>query len=346
MSYNLQNVCACPAMQDTLDGHFGSCPYDRIRGDDQFTIFLNSPTNTNGVLQNQVSPGGSQVRTVELTFTQRYTPNHVRDTAVLDCDGGTSPSNYCETYTIDPDEGSSWGITVDPRLYREACGLTFAGWVAMEVQKAMAAIVWAIDIKNIQTMSTHFGEFVTTGLVGPFETRTKSTDTQTDYKLLEDVRYQSKMNYYCSVPFVFGGGELDMYMTRLAAGCCVDPLGVDVGEYARQNNIVYIHDRNVENELGENNFFSVSAGAVQMLTWNGFDGGMLEINDASYVQGTIRDPFSLLTFDYYAKVDCGVWKIWLGLAHKLVFLPLDIVSPEDDLYGANWTNHYVIANPA
>lgn len=345
MSYNLQNVCNCPALQQALDGNFGNCNYDAIRNDDGFTMFLVSPVNTNGALQRNISPGNGKVRTVELTYTQRYNPSHARDTAELDCDGGLAPSNYCEQYTLDPTEGTSWGISFDPNNYREDCSKTFEEWVADEFQKAMAALIGRIDQKNIETMSTNFGEFVTTGLVGPFQTQTQSTDTRTDLKLIEDVTYESMMNYYCSVPFAFGGGELYKYFRRVAAGCCVDPIGADVRDYNNQNGIVFVADRNVETIIGTNHFFTVSAGAVQMLTWNRFEGGRMSVvNDGSYVQGTITDPFTGIKFDYFLQIDCGVWKGWIGLAHKLVFLPLDIVAPDDALYGANWTNHYQIVN--
>lgn len=352
MSYNLQNVCACPVIQDALDGNFGSCNYDAIRGDDGFTQFLISPTNTNGALQKKISPGDGKRRTVELTFSQRYNPSHVTDSAAVQCEGGLAPSNYCEQFTLDPDEGSSWTISVNPRNYQEDCGKTMAGWVASEVQKAMAVLIWRIDQKNIETMSTNFGEFVSNGLVGPFPTSTKSTTPamETSYKLIEDVTFESRENYYCSVPFVFGWGETFKYFQRVAAGCCADPMAMDLGAYARQNQLVFIPDRNVEEILEANHFFTVSAGAVQMLTWNEYEGQYNAIGDDSIQLGTLTDPFTGLKFDYHFKLSCadGVWS-WQGqikLAHKLVFIPIDIVAPDDPLYGANWTNHYVIENPA
>lgn len=344
MSYNLQNVCGCPAFQDDISGYFGNCNYDAIPQDVGVTVFLTSGINTAGRLQTQLSPGNSKIRTVELTYTQRYNPSHVRDNAVPHCDGGLAPSNYCAQYTIDPTEGSSWDMTIDPTNYQEDCGMTINEWISNEFLKAMAAIGGRIDQKNITAISENFGEFVTSGLVGPKETKTKSTNVQTDLQLIEDVTYESMMNYYCSVPFAFGGGELFKYMKRVAAGCCADYLAVDLGEYARQNDFVFVADRHVEQIVGTNHFFTLSAGAVQMITFNRFVGERMKINDGAYIQDTVTDPFTGITYDYVLKNDCGVWKGWIGVAHKLVFLPLDLVAPDDELYGANWTNHYLIAN--
>lgn len=309
-------------------------------------MYLNNPINRDMVLQEQLTRN-TQIREVQLTWIQRAQKNTVVPTAVRSCDAGEKQGTICDSYKIDKDAGSSKSFTIDPGIWTESCA-PIGQWAGALIQDQMNAITGEMNERVITAIGANFGDFAEgsteAGTPGPFATNTSTADIETSLGLIQDVTFESENNGYCGIPFVFGYGELYKYLKRVAAGCCADPLGVDLGQYAQQNGMVFIKDKTVEKQLGENNFFVLDQGSAQLVYWNEFIGAYREFNTGAETQGILIDPISRLPFDFWQKVECGVWNMQLKLAWDVIFMPANTFQSGDEYEGVNGINHFVISN--
>jgi hypothetical protein len=79
-------------------------------------------------------------------------------------------------------------------------------------------------------------------------------------------------------------------------------------------------------------------GALQLLTFNKHRGSKYrEIDAPQLKRGVLAhpNPDINILFDFYAELDCNVWKFYLGVAHHLVAAPADMFFTGDRLSGIN-----------
>ena len=153
---------------------------------------------------------------------------------------------------------------------------------------------------------------------------------------------------YCSAPYIFGYNEIWKYLKyRIPAGCCADS-GLDIARMLQQNTMVAMPNVNIETTFGSNHFITLSAGAVQLVTYNEFEGMELRntITSGDHQEFVIRDPLTQLPFDILMNRPCGGnLNIFIKLAFELCCMPNDLFSVGDRLDGVTQVNEWVISNP-
>lgn len=347
MSYNIGGVCAGPEIQDLLDNHFRVCSPQSQPYDIGTLMFVRSAANMDNAMQEQLTRN-TQRRTVQVIWMQRAQKSEFTTSCTQNCDGGEKEGTNCQDYVIESCLENAW--TVDPLDWEES-ERPVGEWFTKQLQSKMNAGSGRLNQSLVTSISTNFGNFANDeGAVigvGPVVTQTACPTTlltETSHALIEDVTYHAENSGYCTRPTVLGWGEAYKWTKRVAAGCCSDPLGLDLGLFSSQNPLQFIPDKTITEVLGTNHFISLDLGAVQLFTWNRFQGNLREVSDQSYFQRVIIDPFTGIPWDFVGKNDCGVWSFQLMVHFLAAYAPDDSFQVGDEHFNVNGVQHFLINN--
>lgn len=349
MSHTSNTLLECPTIQDKLNDHFTSCDPTTIREPIPFLEFLVSPTNTRGILQNQIAPGNGKIRNIDLVYEPRLHENEAATTSIQSCSSGAEGGQRHENYNLDVAVGTSIPMKFKLTSLAEICEADEL-YIARQLQKMMDAAIRKMattTMSQVPALKGNFGPNVAT-VNGSNElvVATKKSGGDIDTNFIEQISFAALDTAYCSVPYIFGYDEIHKAFKRVKAGCCATD-GLNVGEFARNEGMVFMTDYRVADTFGENHFISVGAGALQLLTYNEFVGprGLRVIDTEDYKQTVITDPATGIKFDMTWKFDCGDIYVQLKLAHKLVGMPHDMFFVDDRLENVTFVNEYLITNP-
>lgn len=347
MSHTVSGLIDCPQIQEDLNTQFTrSAPNNRMEPQG-FTDFVVSKLNTDGTIQNKVSPGGGKKRKVELVYTPPILESEIGTNPERKCTSDNEAGQLSEEYELG-DSGVQYDEVLDIDNMASMCkdnGL----WFAERIQAIMDGLYKKIGTINAQQLSTLYGAFGTgvDGVLNDIKTvSTKKLDGSPNIDMLAEIEFASLDTGYGGTPYIFGFGEAYKYYKKVAASCCASD-GLDLSVFAAQNSSVFVSDKKIDRELN-GDFITLIPGAVQMLHWLQFEGpeGINVINDQSYKQTVITDPRTGIRYDLQIKVDCGKIFVNLKLVHKLIGLPTDMYSVGDPYHGVTFVNRYKISNPS
>lgn len=349
MSHTSNSLITCPTLQDRLNDHFLKCDPTRLREPIPFLEFLTSPTNTSNVIQKQISAGNGKIRSVELVYEPRLNENEVSTSAVQSCSAGSEAGQRSETYTLDTTVGSSYSEKFVLTSLAEICE-SDDSYIARRIQYGMDVMIRKMattTMGQVNALKGAFGPNVAT-VNGSNElvVQTKKSNGDIDTNFIEQISFAALDTAYCGIPYIFGYDEIHKAFKRVKAGCCATD-GLNVGDFARNEGMVFFTDYRVADAFGANHFISVDAGALQLLTYNEFQGprGIRVIDTEDYKQTIVRDPATGIPFDFTWKFDCGSIYMQLKLAHKLIGMPNDMFFVDDRLFEVTGVNEYLITNP-
>lgn len=336
MSYGYQSFLNAPNIQERIGSdQFVSGNPTMKPGHIGFIRFLNDPVNTSAIRQ-QVQPGDGQTRTVELTYTPRINPATVQAGAATTCTGGSIFGETSTQYSININTDH---ISLSANIPLLALSTRSQGkddYVAEIVMKLMRAIVQRANRDAITAFNVLRGAFANAnGVVASASVATRAGNVFLPNPAEEIItRYEEAEGG--RVPFVIGGGLINRWFRAMAASCCAST-NVLLEEYVDQNNMVHVYDPTVDQILGANNFMVLEPGAMQMLSFNLYEGAdVATANDDSFKAGVLVDPLTGLRFDYQATRTCDQWTITLKLYRRFVTLPSDLFLTGDPLRGVNY----------
>lgn len=352
MSHSVSDILSCPQIQEDLNTQF--VQFDPLGAKDVqgFTDFVASPLNTNGFLQRQVSGGNGKYRQVELVYTPPILESSVGSTTTKLCVSTNERGQTSHTYEIDPTTGSAYNELFTLSHLATMCKDNSL-WFAQRLQAAMDALEKSIGTKNATQLALLNGAFGTGETAGAVTANVKTIATKKsaaaggdfDINAIAEIVFSAMDTGYSNKPFVFGYGEILKYFRRLYAGS-IAAEGIDYGQFAAQNDVVFIADKKVKAACGSENFMMLQPGAVQMLTYNEFEGAFNTVDDGAYKQTVIVNPKNGRKFDFQLKNDCGNVSVNLKLAHQLVGLPTDMYATGDPYHNVTFVNEFKITNPA
>jgi hypothetical protein len=350
MSQSVNDIIACPQIQQDLNTQF--VQFDPTGASDVqgFTDFVSSSMNTNGFLQNQIAGGRGKLKQVELVYTPQIPESEISDSAAKLCVSSDEDGQISTTYEIDPLVGSSVNKLFTISDLATMCKDNEL-WFAQRIQAMMDGLEKSIGTKNATQLALLTGAFGDGDNDVAANVKTISTKKSAaaggdfDIDAISEIIFSAMDAGYASKPFVFGYGEILKYMKKLYAGA-VAAEGLDYGVIARQNDVVFVADKKVKTALGSENFLMLAAGAVQMLTYNEFEGALSTVNDGAYQQNIIINPKTGRKFDFQLKNDCGNISVNIKLAHKLVGLPTDMYPVGHSHQNVTFVNEFAISNPA
>jgi hypothetical protein len=350
MSQNINDVIACPQIQQDLNNQFVQFNPLGAKDVQGFTDFVSSPMNTNGILQNQIAGGNGKIRQVELVYTPPIAESAVGDSAAKLCVSTNEDGQISTTYEIDPLVGSAIDRKFTISDLATMCK-DDSLWFAQRIQAMMDALEKKIGTDNATQLALLTGAFGDGDNDVAANVKTIATKKATalgapfDIDALSEIVFSAMNAGYANKPFVFGYGEILKYFKKLYAGS-IAAEGIDYGQFAAMNDVVFIADKKVNTALGNDNFLMLQPGAIQMLTYLEFEGSLRTVNDGAYQQNVIINPKNGRKFDFQLKNDCGNISVNLKLAHKLVGLPTDMYAVGDSYQNVTFVNEFAISNPA
>ncbi len=350
MSHSVNDVISCPQIQEDLQTQFTQ--FDPLGAKDVqgFTDFVSSPMNTNGFMQNQIAGGNGKLKQVELVYTPPIAESSVGSSTAKLCVSNNEDGQLSHTYEIDPLVGSAIDrkFTISDLAYM--CKDNSL-WFAQRIQAMMDALEKSIGTKNATQLALLYGAFgdgesnVTANLKTISTKKASALGSPIDIDGLTEILFAAMNAGYAGKPIIIGYNEIYKYIKKIAAGS-IAAEGVDYGTYAAQNDLVFIADKKVNAALGGEKFMMVAPGAVQMLSYLEFEGGLSTVNDGAYKQTVMVNPKTGRRFDFQLKNDCGNISVNLKLAHKLIGLPTDMYPVGDNYQNVTFVNKFNISNPA
>lgn len=314
-----------------------------------------SSLNTNGVLQNQVSPGSAKQRDIQLIYDQRLEESQVNTNCAENCEGGEKDGELAVTYTVTECANITW--TIDLADLRTHCQAD-SDYFARSVQKHLDVLVRRIETDAVVKLAALKGNFALEdkdgdhagggAIVGDIKkVSTEFTTGAPDPEAAVETSFSAMIAAYCDKPIIFGFGEIWKYYQRMNAGCCAAS-GIDLKSIINQFGYAVLSDYRFATALATNgNYLTVAPGAYQILHYNAFAGpaGIQTLDDDGYKRTVIADPGSGMLFDFSATFDCGLWKFQLKVEWDLVGLPTDLFHASDRLNGVTFINEFQIVNP-
>lgn len=346
MSQSVNDIIACPQIQEDLNTQF--VQFDPLGAKDVqgFTDFVSSGMNTNGFLQNQIAGGNGKYRQVELVYTPPIAESSILDSADKLCVSTNAAGQISHTYEIDPLVGTSYNEVFTISNLATMCKDNSL-WFAQRLQAMMDAMEKSIGTKNANQAALLTGAFGSgdNDVVANVKTISTQKASSTDFNIdaLSEIIFSAMDAGYATKPFVFGYGEILKYMKKMAAGA-VAAEGVDYGVFAAMNDLVFVADKKMKTALGDENFLMLQPGAIQMLTYLEFEGAFNTVDDGAYKQTVIVNPKNGRRYDFQLKNDCGNISVNLKLAHKLVGLPTDMYPVGDSYHNVTFVNEFAIVN--
>ncbi len=345
MSHCVTTLSSCPTLQNMLNGHFLTCDPSRILGTLGVTRFLLDPVNTNGALQSQVSFNQKR-RQVELVWTPRLREEDVGTDTTQSCSNTNKVGENTETYEV-PSAGSSYEMNFTLTELEDHCEEDEM-YLARQIALGMDVILRDMETQVMTKIQTLFGAFADgeTNVVANVKTvQTQKANGDPDINFLSEIEFASRNMSYCSNAFTFGWQETYKAFKKLDATCCADD-GLDLAQFRSINGLAFLPSEKIETALGVNRFFTMAAGAVQLIHWNEFIGakGIRVLDDDAFKQTVLIHPLLGLPIDYVFSNDCGSISIQLKLDWDIVGLPTDLFCPDDRLNGVTYVNEYAIDN--
>lgn len=341
---SIQSIIECPQIQADLVSQFTPNPLG-ARVAQGLGQFVQSPLNTEGFIQRQISPGRGKIGKVELLYTPQIGVDEVSDSAVKNCVATDTEGMLSKEYDIDETEGASISRLFKWTELARMCKDNSL-WFSQVVQSMMDAAEEKLNKDIAYSAATLYGAFASDEEDVVNDIKTIATrKTGGDYTItgLEAITYALTNAGYSGTGYVFGFKEIYNYMRALNAGCCADS-GIDLGRYTVQNGLLYVPDFYVTQALTGNGFLTLERGALQLLTYNEFEGAAAYDSEVSKMV-TMVNPKTGRSWDFLMDRSCGDVSVQIKLAYKLVGLPEDMYKVGSQFEGVNFVNAFAITNP-
>lgn len=348
MSATFAGIIPCPEIQDDLNTQFTqNNPLSAVvpMG---LSDFIESPANTNGILQRQTAPGEGKLRETVLLYTPAICEDDVSESAEKVCVSTNEVGQLSKRYTLEQNEGVEYNEKFSLSSLAAMCKSNKA-WFTQRLQAIMDGLELKTGTIIAEQAALLTGKFAAgdTGLSGGDLLKTvrtkKATSGDFDIDALEEILYSATNAGYRTTPVVFGFGEIYKYMQKVNAGCCAND-GLDIGQYAANGKVIFVPDKKLQTALGAENFLMLAPGALQVISWNEFEGDFNTVNDGAYKQMTIVNPKTGRKYDMLLKNDCGNISLSLKRAFKTVALPTDMYQSCSDFAGVTFVNEFAINN--
>lgn len=345
----LNNYVNCPEIQTAYDRMFMECDPQLTLEPLVLTDFLQSPENTNNVLQNRVSPGNGKIREVDMLYSPRLS-----EADVLVGEGNTlceSPNTIGETttrYTLEDTDYYLSSVQINPRDLTRRCEDN-AVFFARKINQLINQVARKRETAMFAQLLGLNGNFAV-GIPGTITNDIKEVATRdADDKFVTDmftaIGADARYNSYCSNPIVIGGYATGQYFREVKAGCCSLP-GINVFDLAAQYGMAFLESYRADTTFGADGFMVVDKGAIQMLQHSEYEGELNFLDLGTLQQMSFMDPATGIRYDIKINIDCnGIFNVFVSSWAKLVGLPTDMYYADDRLSGVTFVNQYKIVNP-
>lgn len=344
MSYISQALVCAPNIQDMLSAGFAANGQNVVQEQYPFLQFLASEANNFGIRQ-KVHPSTNKVKTVELLYQQRILETDVSSNlSNPTCTATNKRGNLKADYTID--SAVNVGITQLIDSDDLTCtDLPFGEFLTGQILR----MVDAVDRKLASQAATQ-----AVALAGVWSNDTESSYTVSSDRLqidievnnqiapfgYHDIQTAAQMTGYGNQKVIFGGAVLNNYLLRSQFGCCTDQ-GIDLKALWAKYGVASAYDRFLTAALGDKDYSLLTQPGALALLWYtkaGWSNGASVNIGADYAMTGIVSPNTGVPMDLTIKDDCGNISVSVIATTKVVGLPTDMFSTNDNLDAVTFVN--------
>lgn len=344
MSYISQALQCAPNIQVMLAEAFNANGQNIVQEQYPFLQFLASEANNYG-LRMKVSSTPNRVKTVEVLYQQRILETDVSSNiANPTCTATAKRGNLVAEYTID--SAVNVGITQLIDNDDLTCtNLEFGAFLSSQILR----MVDAVDRKLASQAATQ-----AVALAGVWSADAESSYTVASDRLQIDIEVNNQiapfgyhqiqtaaqMTGYSSQKILFGGATMHDYLTRSQFGCCSNQ-GMDLNAIWAQYGLASAYDRFLASALGDKDYSLMTQPGALALLWftkAGWNNGATVNIGSNYAMTGIISPNTGIPMDLTLSDNCGNLSITLIATTKVVGLPTDMFSTNDNLDGVTFVN--------
>lgn len=326
MSFSSLGTYACRAIQEKLLDYYGAnAPEMKTMGSTTLIRWLLSPQNTRGFRQITDAISGlpstvpGKLRAVAFAVDLPFCYDVCAAEGVTCTTVHEDFANNTQEIVFDFDNSAPFrpcngdGDPMQLRFTEEElmryCTETDTSYITRKIAQFNKRFIEAVDkrfVEQLETMVGTNGDGDSLSRIPFFIQHASGMQTlnpEAQWYLDQLYRDIGGEGQYALV----GGRDLNKISTFMKWAGLADA-GIDLGALPDTNPYSF-YDRNADAILGINNFFQMSPGAVQLVTWNKYVGEKRRSVTDLYTNGTIIDPFTGLEFDFEWRFDynCGIW---------------------------------------
>lgn len=357
MSVTLLPFVDAPALQISLNAIYQRNPMEASPE----LQFLNSPENTNRVLETSVVPGGTgHIRQVQLIYTPRVTEGEVSSTITTDCSKPGKAGDLTKTYQIDTTVGVEYGETISLAELKGRLQ-TNPEYFAERAYQSMSAVRRKLSTGVANQMVVLNGRFASDngekGLSAGNMLKTVATKYaaaldggKMNPEALQEIIFSSTNSGFTGRPFVMGFGEIMRYFSLLNSSGEYSAGGLNFMKFFESNSVGFMPSIRIHSALNGsgsgNKFLVFDAGALHLLQYNKFEDPSAQAAQDNLVMGTVADPLTGIPFNYkYHLNPCGETVSYIfSTSYKVVSLPDDMYAGGDRLEETNGVLQFAITN--
>lgn len=325
MSFSNIGTFACRAIQQKLIDYYGQNTAEyKTMGSSSLVRALLSPQNTRGFMQitdnitglPQTVPG--KMRAIAFQVDQPFcydvcsleginceTVHQVLDNptqeVVFDF-SDASPFRPCD------DEGRPMQLEFDEAVLMKYCTETDTSYITRQIARFNKRFIEAFDKRIGEVLGTLVGTNKDGESISniPFFMRHQSSGTQTLNPAGYFAMSQEALDIGIDQQYMLVGGKVLNKIMQYQKWVGLNDAGIDLAAIDDLNPYTY-YDRNLDLTLGINEFFLMSPGAVQLVTWNKYVGEKNRKVTDLYTNSTFIDPATgiQIDFEWRFDFDCG-----------------------------------------
>jgi hypothetical protein len=312
----------CSAIQVNLNDIAGSNAPALRRDKVGMVDALMSEANRSGFTA-QVVPTNGKFRAVQINYQNQACDSDVVTSCASNCTPEVAPEP--KEALITEFNCLKYKMTFDENEMRKLCEADTV-WVGQTIMNAMNAVNIALDKALLTAYNAQAGKWIDDSgspQAAPINVPLFNASGQVNPMSWAYIKHIYENWGLSGLPFIVGGGSIDLWAKAQSIACCNTNYGMDLGRGVGET--MFYTDRFSSSILGDGDgtgaaFFA--PGTVQLITWNKYLGDYAKRND-SFEHGTVVDPFSGLLYDLKTNYDdCTEnWYIELALNYAPFFMP-------------------------
>lgn len=343
----------CLIVQQSLDDIAkGNIPTLRIENFGTLQ-WLTSSLNTSGFEGLQVQDPGGKNRTVKIGYWTNPRTASGTDCTPDICTPGTTTGQKFAEFNLQYCRDVS--LTLDEQEFRNFCGtegdtIVASDFAKNQMQGIVNQLLDGISTDAVTYINAHSGNFYgpNGSTAGPKTVIIMKTDGSPYHGAENTVAADLEDAGFMGTPGAIGLGYLRTYSQTLKFACC-NSTGIDMSNATGWG---YFSDRRVDAVAsGDNNFFVLAPGAVQMVSKVKWVGPYEDIGDKNQVKTVVNVPIpggGSIPVDFTAyRSFCGTgndgltkWKLTWSVNFDFFSLPSDVEAVGSKWRSVNGIFHY------
>jgi hypothetical protein len=333
MPFSNIGAYACQNLQTDLISYFGAnAPQFRTLGSTSFIKWLLSPQNTSNFKRIDVTSIPGKKRAVAFRVNDPFCFDLTRASRACGTPAGTisqSPQEIVFDLDIDPyritDDGDPIALKIDLDDMAQFCTVDDMSWITDQINRTLMRFEEVLDKRLLELLDAAVGEDIdgNTPTQIPLWVVNTLTNTAVINPEAEFAITQIMRDIGVDSQFAAIGGKTIAKLQKYLQWLTADLASVDMSQTIASTPFAF-YDRNIDSIAGQDFWYQIPPGAVQLVSWNRYAPGSSVRKTVTdlYTKGTITLPTTGLTVDYNWTFDyqCNIWTF-----EPLLFADLAIV---------------------